>query len=89
MVDVVEGNFEDLPFEDGCYDVVWSQDAFMHSGDRAKIVEEISRVLKPHGGEVVFTDVLAAEGADEAALASTKARLSISEFGTRKYYAQE
>src|SRR5690606_8818412 len=49
LVEVVDGSFEDLPFEDNAYDVVWSQDALLHSGDRSRAVEEAVRALRPGG----------------------------------------
>src|SRR5690606_40239959 len=30
LVEVREGSFEELPFEDNAFDVIWSQDAFLH-----------------------------------------------------------
>lgn len=46
LVSVREGNFEDLGIlgEEG-FDVVWSQDAFLHSGDRKAVVRETDRAL--------------------------------------------
>ena len=46
---IVHGNFEALPFADGSFDVAWSQDAFLHSGARQRVVDEVARVLKPGG----------------------------------------
>jgi len=31
-IDVIDGAFEDLPFPDASFDLLWSQDAFLHSG---------------------------------------------------------
>ena len=45
----MDGSFEDLPFQDKAYDLVWSQDAFLHSGDRVRVLEEAVRVMKPGG----------------------------------------
>src|SRR5699024_6611413 len=67
LIDVVDGSFEDLPYEDNHFDVVWSQDAMLHSGDRVRVLEEVDRVLKPRG-DFVFTDPMAADNCDRAAL---------------------
>ncbi|MCZ6628564.1 MAG: methyltransferase domain-containing protein [SAR324 cluster bacterium] len=32
LIDVVDGNFEDIPFPDNSFDIVWFQDAMLHSG---------------------------------------------------------
>ncbi|MEO9962251.1 MAG: class I SAM-dependent methyltransferase, partial [Nisaea sp.] len=49
LIDVVHGSFEDIPAEDASVDLVWSQDAILHSGDRPRVLDEISRVLAPGG----------------------------------------
>ncbi len=58
LVEVVEGSFEHVPCERGVFDVVWSQDAFLHSGDREAVVKEVCRVTKAEG-RVIFTDPMA------------------------------
>jgi sarcosine/dimethylglycine N-methyltransferase len=51
------GDFHDLPFGDEEFDVVWSQEAFLHGADKERILAECHRVLKP-GGRVVISDLL-------------------------------
>ena len=51
------GDFHHLEYPDGSYDVVWSQDAFLHAVDKMAVLSECRRVLKP-GGSLVFTDIL-------------------------------
>lgn len=89
LIDVVDGDFEHLPFEDGSFDMVWSQDSFLHSSDREAVVGEISRVLVWKGGDVVFTDPMAAANASEERLGPIKQRLSIDSFGSRDFYERE
>ena len=55
LIDVVDGDFENLPYEDRTFDVIWSEDSFLHSGNREKVMQELHRVLKK-GGELIFTD---------------------------------
>ena len=62
-IGVVHGVFEDIPEEAGRHDVVWSQDAILHSDQRDRVLEEVWRVLKP-GGYFVFTDPMQADDAD-------------------------
>lgn len=91
LVEVVDGNFEVLPFEEATFDLVWSQDAFLHSGNRRKIFEEINRVLKP-GGEVVFTDPMQRPEADPTALQPVLERIHLETMGsveTYQSYAQD
>jgi len=51
------GSYLDMPFGDGTFDLVWSQDAFAHGADKRRIIEECYRVLKP-GGILAFQDHL-------------------------------
>jgi glycine/sarcosine/dimethylglycine N-methyltransferase len=85
LIDVVDGSFEDLPFEDNSFDLVWSQDAFLHSGDRARVLEEVVRVLRP-GGDLIFTDPMAADGVPQANLAPILARLQLESMATPDFY---
>jgi sarcosine/dimethylglycine N-methyltransferase len=88
LVDVVDGSFENMPIQDNAYDLVWSQDAFLHSGERTTIVAEIDRVLVPHG-QVVFTDPMAADGADTSQLSPILARLHLDSLGSPRFYREE
>jgi sarcosine/dimethylglycine N-methyltransferase len=88
LIDVIDGSFEDLPFEDNAYDIVWSQDAFLHSGDRLRVLEEIARVLRP-GGHFVFTDPMATEGCPPEVRQPILQRLQLETLGTPDFYVRE
>lgn len=88
LVDVVDGSFEDLPFEDNIFDVVWSQDAFLHSGDRGRVLEEAARVLKP-GGRLIYTDPMAADGVSTEDLQPILARIQLDSMASPDYYRHE
>jgi glycine/sarcosine/dimethylglycine N-methyltransferase len=88
LIEVVDGSFEDLPFDDREFDTVWSQDAILHSGDRRRVLDEIVRVLRP-GGQIVFTDPMAADDADRSALAPILARLHLKNLASPGFYRQE
>src|SRR5512140_2157700 len=60
-VTFVEGNALAMPFDDGSFDVAWTQHAAMNIEDRATLYSEIGRVLKP-GGILAFFDILAGSG---------------------------
>ena len=49
LIEVIDGSFEAIPFGDDHFDVAWSQDAILHSGERETVLGEVSRVLKPGG----------------------------------------
>ena len=63
QITVHDASFEQVPVADASADLVWSQDAILHAGDRAKVLAEVSRLLKP-GGCFVFTDPMAADGVE-------------------------
>lgn len=86
LVDVVHGAFEDIPEPDGAFDIVWSQDAILHSGDRASVMAEVARVLKP-GGEFVFTDPMQSDSLrDESVLQPIYDRIHLSSLGSIGFY---
>jgi sarcosine/dimethylglycine N-methyltransferase len=87
-IDVVDGSFENLPFEDNAFDVIWSQDAFLHSGDRGRVLEEAARVLRP-SGQMVFTDPMAADGCPADALTPILQRLQLATMATPKFYRRQ
>lgn len=87
LVDVVEASFEDIPFGAGSFDVVWSQDAILHSGDRTKVLEEVSRVLDD-GGQFVFTDPMQADGCPEEVLQPILDRIHLDSLGSPGFYEE-
>ncbi|WP_243722577.1 class I SAM-dependent methyltransferase [Actinomadura sp. 7K507] len=88
LIDVVDGSFESLPFNDNTFNVVWSQDALLHGGDRIRALEEIARVLKP-GGDFVFTDPMAADGCPRDSLKPILDRLHLETMGSPGFYQRE
>lgn len=88
LVDVVEGSFEALPFPADAFDLVWSQDAILHSAHRDRVLAEAARVLAP-GGRFLFTDPMQADDADPALLAPVLARLDLESLASPSYYERE
>jgi len=56
-----QGNALALPFDDGAFDVVWSQNVAMNIADRDRLYGEMHRVLKP-GGRLALNEILAGAG---------------------------
>jgi len=52
---ITQGNAVALPFADRSFDACLSQEAFLHIGDKAAVLGECHRVLRPDG-RVAFTD---------------------------------
>lgn len=84
-VRVMHGNFECVPVPDHSFDVVWSQDAFLHSGDRMQVLREARRVLRS-GGQLVFTDPLQTPGVPDGVLAPVLERIHLSTLGSFGFY---
>jgi len=85
LVDVVDGNFEDLPFGEASMDVVWCQDSLLHSGNRERVFEEVNRVLKP-GGHFIFTDPMQSKDADPEGLKPVLERIHLDSMGSPEDY---
>lgn len=51
------GDAQAMPFSDGTFDVVLGQEAWVHVPDKARLIRECARVVKP-GGTIAFTDIL-------------------------------
>ena len=58
-------DFHSLQYSDDSYDVVWSQEAFLHAVDKTAVLSECRRVLRPDGA-LIFTDILVRRGTPEA-----------------------
>lgn len=87
LIDVVHGNFEDIPEEDDSMDVVWSQDAILHSGNRAKVLAEVARALKP-GGRFIFTDPMQADDCPAGVLQPVYDRIHLQSLGSVGFYRE-
>jgi len=88
LIDVVDGSFEDIPYDDSSFDVVWSQDAILHSGNRSKVLQEIDRVLRS-GGELVFTDPMMSDGCPRDVLQPILERIHLDTLGSPGFYRSE
>src|SRR6056297_871268 len=86
-IEVVDGDFTALDFGEDAFDLVWSQDAFLHSGDRAKVCAEAVRVLKP-GGRLVFTDPMQADDAPTDQLQPIYDRIHLDSLGSPAFYRE-
>ena len=58
-------DFHSLQYPDDSYDVVWSQEAFLHAVDKTAVLSECRRVLRPDGA-LIFTDILVRRETPEA-----------------------
>lgn len=57
LIDFKLGNALDMPVPDKTFDIVWSQDAWLHVPEKDRLLSECTRVIKK-GGTIAFTDIL-------------------------------
>lgn len=85
QIEIIDGDFEHAPFPDASFDVVWSQEAFLHSGNKARVLREVARLLKP-GGQLIFTDPMRSDDCSEEALQAVRDRLQLSDLASPGFY---
>ena len=85
---VVHGDFENVPEPDESYDVVWSQDAILHSGERARVLDEVRRVLVG-GGQFIFTDPMQSDDCPAGVLQPILDRIQLSTLASFAFYRAE
>jgi sarcosine/dimethylglycine N-methyltransferase len=86
-VEVFDGSFEYVPAQDQTFDLVWSQDAILHSGDRPRVIAEVARVLKP-GGRFIFTDPMQADDCPEGVLEPILNRIHLDSLASPSTYRE-
>ncbi|PQO24924.1 SAM-dependent methyltransferase [Rhodobacteraceae bacterium WD3A24] len=86
-IEVRHGVFEDVPADDESFDVAWSQDSFLHSDQREKVLAEAWRVLKP-GGQFIFTDPMQADDVPPGVLKPVYDRLKLNSLGSMRFYRE-
>lgn len=87
-VSVVHGTFEALPLPDASCDVVWSQDAILHSGNRSQVLSEVHRVLRP-SGQLIFTDPMQSDDCPRGVLGPVLDRIHLESLGSVAFYRNE
>jgi cyclopropane fatty-acyl-phospholipid synthase-like methyltransferase len=82
---VEHGSFEAVDEPDGAFDVVWSQDAFLHSSRRETVLGEAFRLLRP-GGTLIFTDPMQADDCPSGVLQPVYDRIHLESLGSFGFY---
>lgn len=85
LVDYQLGDAQAMPFEDATFDVAFSQEAWLHVPDKAAVIAECARLLKP-GGVIAFTDLAEIESLAEDAMAKLGPALASVNFASMATY---
>jgi SAM-dependent methyltransferase len=85
---VVHGDFENIPEPDDSYQIVWSQDAILHSGNRTRVLDEVRRVLVS-GGQFIFTDPMQSDNCPDGVLQPILDRIQLSSLASFSFYRSE
>lgn len=88
LIEVIDGSFESLPFDDASYDIVWCQDAILHSANRDTVFSEVDRVLV-NGGQFIFTDPMQKDVVDAEVLQPVLDRIHLPSMGSIKFYREQ
>jgi cyclopropane fatty-acyl-phospholipid synthase-like methyltransferase len=87
-VRVVYGDFENIPEPDDSFDIVWSQDAILHSGNRPRVLDEVRRVLVS-GGQFIFTDPMQSDKCPDGVLQPILDRIQLATLSSFGFYRAE
>lgn len=87
LIEVWDGSFESVAADDASFDVVWSQDSILHSSERARVIAEAARVLKP-GGELIMTDPMQADDCPQGVLQPVYDRIHLPSLGSIGFYRE-
>jgi len=87
LIEVVTGNFEKIPLEDERFDIVWSEDAILHSPNKEMVFAEAYRLLR-EGGAFIFTDPMQADDCPEGVLQPILDRIHLRQMGSVKMYRE-
>ncbi|MEM8703237.1 MAG: methyltransferase domain-containing protein [Pseudomonadota bacterium] len=86
-IDFNRGNALDMPFEAASFDAVVSQETFLHVPDKATLLSECARVLKP-GGRIAFTDILVTDKMDENTRTRLGAKMATNDLSSADTYRE-
>jgi ubiquinone/menaquinone biosynthesis C-methylase UbiE len=85
LVDFTLGDAQAMPFPDHSFDVAISQEAWLHVPDKARVVAECARVVKP-GGIIAFTDLTRNADIDDESMARLEKALASVNYASVEEY---
>ncbi len=88
LIEIIDGSYDDVPFEDETFDIVFSEDAILHSNNKEKVISEAFRLLKPNG-DLIFSDPMQTDNCDKEVLKPIYERINLSSLGSPAFYKEE
>ncbi len=82
-IEFIQGDALDLPYEDGSFDVVWTQHVQMNIEDKLQFYSEINRVLDDNG-RLIYYDIFKRDKEDVTYPVPWADNVSVSYLGTIK-----
>lgn len=86
LVDFVDGDATAMPLPSSRYDVLIGQESWLHIPDKAALVSECARVIKP-GGTIAFTDVVTRPTFDRPTEERLAAEMHTANIASEELYA--
>ncbi|UCD67605.1 MAG: methyltransferase domain-containing protein [Betaproteobacteria bacterium] len=87
LVNFVHGDALDMPFEENSFDAVIAQEAWCHVPDKARLIAQCARVVKP-GGVIAFTDILCTDKLSNGDMRRLRSEMTFPELETISGYAR-
>ncbi len=88
LIEVVEGDFNNMPFEDESFDILVSQESMLHSPDKKLLLKECYRILKK-GGQFVFSDILESPSITSEEANIVYSRINVPYLATFDFYKEQ
>ena len=76
-----------MPFEDAQFDIAWSEEAILHSGNKPQVFKEVARVLRK-GGHFIFTDPMQSDDSPDEVLQPILDRIHLKDLGSVQRYRE-
>lgn len=81
------GDAMEMPFPDASFDAAWAFESMFHMPDRAQVLREIARVLKP-GGMLLIADAIEVAPMDEQQRMILYSAFAVGSFISKEQYGQ-
>lgn len=82
---VDHASFDNLKYENDSFDIIFSNEAILHSSNKEKLMTEVVRILR-NDGICVISDIIEAPNVDKTQLVEVYNRLGLTSMGNHELY---